>query len=72
MNRFSHNTRHMLSVKGMTQKALADELDIHPQNLSRTLNGISSPSISFIQRVAHVLGVDICDLLAPIDETVSI
>ena len=72
MNRFSHNTKHLLAAQGMTQKSLADQLKIHPQNLSRSLKGSNSPSISFIQQVADILEVDICDLLAPVEESVTL
>lgn len=66
MTRLQHNVKRLLSDYNWTQRDLAEALGVHPQNLSRTLRGKNSPSIEYLECIADVLSVDICDLLQPL------
>lgn len=52
--------KEILKEKGMTQKELAELLGVHHVTLSQNLS--RNPTISYLQRIATVLNVDILDL----------
>ncbi|MGM0608386.1 MAG: helix-turn-helix domain-containing protein [Candidatus Muiribacteriota bacterium] len=49
----------LLKEKGMTQRALADELDVNVQAINRYIKSDRQPRISFIQKVAKTLKVPV-------------
>lgn len=48
--------------KGMTQEELADSVNVAPRHVSRIENGINTPSIETLDKIAHVLGVEMKEL----------
>ena len=55
--------------KGMTLAKLAEEMGVHPVNLSSSLNG--NPTLSTLTKIAEVLGVEVADLFER-EEKVSV
>ena len=53
--------KQIVKEKGLTLAKVAEELKIHPVNLSTTLNG--NPTIATLEKIANVLGVDVTDLI---------
>jgi transcriptional regulator with XRE-family HTH domain len=53
--------KEIVKQKGLTLAKVAEELKIHPVNLSTTLNG--NPTIATLEKIANVLGVDVTDLI---------
>ncbi|MBR1962903.1 MAG: helix-turn-helix transcriptional regulator [Alistipes sp.] len=53
--------KEIAKQKGFTLAKVAEELKIHPVNLSTTLNG--NPTIATLEKIANVLGVDVTDLI---------
>lgn len=52
--------KQIVREKGITMAKLADEMGIHPVNLSSSLNG--NPTLSTLNKIAEVLGVEVADL----------
>tara|TARA_R110000824_G_scaffold172434_1_gene350314 strand:- start:38433 stop:38654 length:222 start_codon:yes stop_codon:yes gene_type:complete len=61
---FAENVKRLLRLNDWTQVELAEELGVAPQNLSRTLACVHSPSLRFVERVADIFQVEICELLS--------
>lgn len=55
--------KEILKEKGMTQKTLANMLNVTDVTISKILNG--SPNVSTLERVAEALGVEVAELFAP-------
>lgn len=53
--------KQIVKEKGLTLAKVAEELKIHPVNLSTTLNG--NPTLSTLSRIAEVLQVEVTDLI---------
>ena len=53
--------KEIAKQKGLTLAKVAAMLEIHPVNLSTTLNG--NPTIATLEKIANVLGVDVTDLI---------
>ena len=53
--------KEIVKQKGWTLAKVAEMLDVHPVNLSTTLNG--NPTLSTLSRIAEVLQVDVVDLI---------
>ena len=53
--------KQIVKEKGLTLAKVAEMLEIHPVNLSTTLNG--NPTIATLEKIANVLGVDVTDLI---------
>lgn len=53
--------KEIVKQKGLTLAKVAEELKIHPVNLSTTLNG--NPTLSTLSRIAEVLQVEVTDLI---------
>ena len=53
--------KEIVKQNGLTLAKVAEELKIHPVNLSTTLNG--NPTIATLEKIANVLGVDVTDLI---------
>ena len=52
--------KQIVKDKGLTMAKVAEMLEIHPVNLSSTLNG--NPTLSTLTRIAEVLGVEVAEL----------
>ena len=52
--------KEIVKQKGLTLAKVADMLDVHPVNLSTTLNG--NPTIATLEKIANVLEVDFVEL----------
>lgn len=53
---------------GLSQKQIADYLNITPQSVSKWENGDALPSIDYLPKLAECLNCDINDFFAPIQE----
>lgn len=53
--------KEIVKQRGLTLAKVAEELKIHPVNLSSTLNG--NPTLATLEKIANVLGVDVTDLI---------
>ena len=53
--------KQIVKEKGLTLAKVAEELKIHPVNLSSTLNG--NPTLATLEKIANVLEVDVTDLI---------
>lgn len=53
--------KEIAKQKGLTLAKVAKMLEIHPVNLSSTLNG--NPTLSTLSRIAEVLQVEVTDLI---------
>lgn len=60
---FSENLKHIMSVRGVKQKWLADESNIPEATISRYVNGVHMPTISLIIKIAKALNVSVDYLL---------
>lgn len=52
--------KQIAKEKGMTMAKLAEEMGVHPVNLSSSLNG--NPTLSTLTKIAEVLNVEVIDL----------
>ena len=53
--------KEIVKQRGLTLAKVAEMLDVHPVNLSTTLNG--NPTLSTLSRIAEVLQVEVTDLI---------
>ena len=53
--------KEIAKQKGLTLAKVAEMLEIHPVNLSTTLNG--NPTLCTLSRIAEVLQVEVTDLI---------
>ena len=52
--------KEIVKQRGLTLAKVAEMLDVHPVNLSTTLNG--NPTIATLEKIANVLEVDFVEL----------
>ncbi len=71
---FGDNIRKLRTMRGLTQKDLADALSFSYQNISKWENDISMPDIPTVLAIANYFGVSVDTLLgnAPKNETLEI
>ncbi len=71
---FGDNIRKLRTMRGLTQKELADTLNFSYQNISKWENDISMPDIPTVLAIANYFGVSVDTLLgnAPKNETLEI
>jgi putative transcriptional regulator len=55
----------ILTEKDISQKKLAEMVDMAPNSITRICNNISQPTLSALRKIALALDVDIRDLLVP-------
>jgi DNA-binding XRE family transcriptional regulator len=55
----------VLAEKNLRNKWLAQKLDKNPTTISKWCTNESQPSLETLKQIAHVLEVDIRDLLIP-------
>jgi transcriptional regulator with XRE-family HTH domain len=63
------NIDRILKQKGITKKALAENIGMSRENLHRILSG--NPTLSNIEKIAAVLDIPLWQLFAEISETVE-
>lgn len=62
--RLGRNIARCRKARGLTQAALAEQLGIEPESVSRCERGATLPSLASLEQFASVLGATIADLLA--------
>ena len=62
---FGRNVRQLRKAKGMTQEALADEVELAVSYLGQIERGERNPTLSVVARFAEVLGVTPVELISP-------
>ena len=55
--------KEVLVIKGMTQKELATKLDRNPNTIASICNNKTQPHLKDLKRIAHILDVDVRELL---------
>jgi transcriptional regulator with XRE-family HTH domain len=60
---FAGNVRRLRKARGMTQEALAHEVEIDTSYLGRIERGESNPTLAILERFAKVLGVTPAELV---------
>lgn len=55
--------REVLDEKGISNKWLAEQLDVNPASVSKWCTNSSQPRVEMLFRIARVLGVGVCELL---------
>lgn len=61
--RFRHNLRNAMALRGLSQRAFAEKIETGYTHLNCVLTGKADPSLTFCERVANALNVDIVELL---------
>lgn len=54
--------KELRTAKGLKQSEIADKLDMERSNYTRIENGKQAPSHKNLEKIAHILNVDIKDL----------
>jgi transcriptional regulator with XRE-family HTH domain len=57
--------RALRADQGISQEALAAKVELHRTYVGSIERSERNASLDNIERIAHALGVDICDLLSP-------
>ena len=68
---FHENLKNLRLKKGLSQKQLADHLNISPQSISKWEKGIALPSIEFLPPLADCLCCEINDFFANNSKSIS-
>ena len=55
--------REVLDEKGISNKWLAEQLDVNPASVSKWCTNSSQPRVEMLFRIAGVLEVGVCELL---------
>lgn len=63
LNKFGEKLAYYLSLKGWSQKRLADKLGTTQQSISRWINGTTMPCLDDVILICHFLGEDPNELL---------
>jgi putative transcriptional regulator len=61
----------ILAVKNISQKELAEMVNVERNTISRISNNKNQPSIQLLYKIAAVLNVEISELLTPLGEIKS-
>ena len=65
---FGINVRRLRRARGLTQEALAHEVEIDVSYLGQIERGERNPTLSVVERFAAALGVFPPDLLRPVSD----
>lgn len=65
LKRLGKGIRQKRKAKGLSQKALAERVSVHPTHLSRIERGETNPTIIILSRISEELG-------APIDQWLKV
>ena len=66
--RIAGNIRRLRKERGLSQEEMAELADFHRTYVSQLERCITNISVDGLERLAGALGVDIVDLLAPVEE----
>ncbi len=64
-DRIARHMRARRDVLGLSQERLAELVDLHRTYIGSIERSERNVSIDNVERIAHVLGLDIVDLLSP-------
>ena len=62
---FGLNVRRLRKARGLSQEALADEVELAPTYVGQIERGQRNPTLDVVERFAQVLETDPLDLLKP-------
>lgn len=65
---FGINVRRLRKARGLTQEALAHEVEIDVSYLGQIERGERNPTLSVVERFAVILSVSAPDLLRPVSD----
>lgn len=65
--RIAANLKKLRTVRGFSQEEMAEAAEFHRTYVSQLERCVTNISIDGLERLANALGVDIIDLLKPID-----
>ena len=70
MNRYaiSKNILRYLERYDMTQVQLAEKIGVNPVTMSRWMNGVRTPTVYAMKRIARALGCTIDDLVVGLED----
>jgi putative transcriptional regulator len=57
--------KEVLVIKGMSQKDLAEKMDVNVNTIANICNNKTQPHLLDLKRMAEILDVDIRELLVP-------
>lgn len=63
LNAFGNKLNYFLKKYDVSQKELADKLNVSEATISKYVNGVMFPSIKMVVNISHILGVQIHDLV---------
>ena len=63
-DRVARHMRALRADQGISQEALAAKVELHRTYIGSIERSERNASIDNIERIAHALGVDVCDLLS--------
>src|SRR5215472_18705386 len=63
LNQFGDTVKRHREALGLTQRTLAEKLDVEPSHVAFIESGRRKPSLKLLARLADVLGLDRQDLL---------
>ena len=69
--RYAEKLYNAMVRRGLTQHRLATEANVSNSEISRILNGKSSPSLEYAARICRVLGISLDDLADDAREVIS-
>ena len=64
-DRVARHMRALRADQGISQESLAGKVELHRTYIGSIERSERNASLDNIERIAHALGVDICDLLSP-------
>ena len=64
-SRIAANLKRLRIERGLSQERMAELADFHRTYVSQLERCVTNISIDGLERIAHALGVDVLDLLAP-------
>jgi transcriptional regulator with XRE-family HTH domain len=66
-HRISGNLKRLRLERGLSQEKAAELADFHRTYVSQLERCVTNISIDGLERLAHALGVDVVELLSPIE-----
>lgn len=67
LQRFGATVRQYRTQRGLTQRALAGRMDVHPRYMSKIERGDNNIGVLLLFRLAHALDLPAACLLAPLE-----
>ena len=64
-DRVARHMRALRADQGISQETLAAKVELHRTYIGSIERSERNASLDNIERIAHALGVDVCDLLSP-------